>query len=236
MDNNIEFLNAYNRLDNYLQSIVNIPPKVNLISYLERVLPEKQSAECKTIREFKNVIESHGVNPGAVKPTVPKEWIKWLNKILSYCKKNSVEIAKKVQKVYDSSQNPNTDKGKHSSSTNVSSYHNYFTSMYGYNHQSTTNNNSSPSSARQLSEFAGLLKIYLRMDGSWPAGTYASIVYVAEQIVRSYSKGEFEQKAKEYGFRYNIDSTVDKIGQLAEYMVASLPDDEINYLLKGRWD
>ena len=103
MDSNVEFLNAYNRLDNYLNSIVKVPPHTNLISYLERILPEKQRSECKTVREYKNVIESHGVVPGDEKPIVPKEWIKWLNNMLSYCKKNREIIAKKIQSDYDRS-------------------------------------------------------------------------------------------------------------------------------------
>ncbi len=99
--NNDKFLCAYNRLDNYLQTIVHANKNANLISYLESVLPEKQRSECKTIRKFKNLSESHGVHPGEAKPTVPSEWIKWLEDMLDFCKKNSAQVAKKVQEVYN---------------------------------------------------------------------------------------------------------------------------------------
>ena len=100
-NNNDRFLSAYNRLDNYLQSIVKIRGQVNMISYLERILPEKQAAECKTIRQFKNSIESHGVNPGYKKPNVPEEWIKWLLDELEWCKIHRNTIAPKLQKALD---------------------------------------------------------------------------------------------------------------------------------------
>ena len=87
MSNNARFLSAYNRLDNYLKTLVRVPGRVNLISYLERILPEQKRSELKTVREFKNVIESHGVNPANKKPTVPEEWITWLLKELEWCKK-----------------------------------------------------------------------------------------------------------------------------------------------------
>ena len=104
-NNNDRFLSAYNRLDNYLQSIVKTKGHVNMISYLERVLPEKQAAECKTIRQFKNSIESHGVNPGYKKPNVPEEWIKWLLDELEWCKTHRNTIASKLQQKLDESKN-----------------------------------------------------------------------------------------------------------------------------------
>ena len=102
--NNNRFLSAYNRLDNYLQSLVSTSGHVNMIYFLEKISPEKQKSELKTIREYKNVIESHGVNPGEKKPVVPEEWINWLLRELDWCKKNADIIAPKLQKALNSSQ------------------------------------------------------------------------------------------------------------------------------------
>lgn len=108
-NNNDRFLSAYNRLDNYLQSIVKTKGHVNMISYLERVLPEKQAAECKTIRQFKNSIESHGVNPGYKKPNVPEEWIKWLLNELEWCKTHRNTISPKLQRLLDKKNHSSND-------------------------------------------------------------------------------------------------------------------------------
>ena len=98
-DNNQEFLNAYNRLDNYLKRITGVSGNINLISYLERILPERQQSELKTIRGYKNTIESHGVNPGYKKPIVPYEWVRWLENELNYCKLNEDKISYKLKKI-----------------------------------------------------------------------------------------------------------------------------------------
>ena len=98
MSNNTRFLSAYNRLDDYLRSLVRTRGTVNMISYLERILPEKKAAECQTIRKYKNVVESHGVNPGDQKPIVPEVWITWLLDELEWCKRHRDIIAPKLQK------------------------------------------------------------------------------------------------------------------------------------------
>lgn len=107
-DNNQEFLNAYNRLDNYLKRITGVSENINLISYLERILPEKQQSELKTIRGYKNTIVSHGVNPGYKKPIVPYEWVEWLEDELNYCKMNKDDIADRLKRqVYAKRENNN---------------------------------------------------------------------------------------------------------------------------------
>ena len=106
-DNNQKFLNAYNRLDNYLKNIAGVTRQINLISYLERILPEQQQSELNTIRQYKNVVESHGVNPGAKKPIVPKEWVCWLERELQYCKNNRNAIAIQLKQMLKESDNRN---------------------------------------------------------------------------------------------------------------------------------
>ena len=101
-NNNARFLSAYNRLDNFLQSIVKTTGHVNMIWYLEKISPEEKRSKIQTVRQFKNVIKSHGVNPGFKEPTVPVEWISWLLRELEWCKKNSKKIAPKLQKELDS--------------------------------------------------------------------------------------------------------------------------------------
>ncbi len=109
-DNNQEFLNAYNRLDNYLKGITGVSGNLNLISYLERILPERQQSELKTIRGYKNAIVSHGVNPGYKKPIVPYEWVEWLEDELNYCKMHKDEIADRLKRqVYARRDNNNSN-------------------------------------------------------------------------------------------------------------------------------
>lgn len=97
-DINQEFLNMYNRLDNYLIKISGVSAHVNMIAYLEKILPEKLQGELKTIRQYKNAVESHGVNPNGKKPTVPREWVSWLREMLSFCKKEEKYIARKLKR------------------------------------------------------------------------------------------------------------------------------------------
>ena len=111
-NSNERFLAAYNRLDNFLQSIVRTKYRVNMIWHLEQISPEEKRSKIQTVRQFKNVIASHGVNPGFVAPTVPEVWISWLLGELEWCKKNSARIAPKLQKVLDStSKEPRNSKG-----------------------------------------------------------------------------------------------------------------------------
>ena len=70
-----------------------------MISYLEKMLPEKKRSELKTIREYKNLIESHGVNSGAEKPVVPRGWTLWLENELQYCKKHQSEVRQKLNRM-----------------------------------------------------------------------------------------------------------------------------------------
>ena len=109
-DNNQEFLNAYNRLDNYLKGITGVSGNITLISYLERILPERQRSELKTIRGYKNAIVSHGVNPGYKKPIVPYEWVEWLEDELNFCKMHKDEIADRLKRqVYARQENNNSN-------------------------------------------------------------------------------------------------------------------------------
>ena len=112
-DNNQEFLYHYNRLDNYLRKISSAPERVNMISYLEKILPEKQQSELKTVRQFKNAVESHGVNPCGKKPSVPHDWVLWLRRILCECKLNREKIADRLKKeLNESGANHNTSSNK----------------------------------------------------------------------------------------------------------------------------
>ena len=97
-DNNERFLEAYNRLDSFLQSLVKISGHVTMISYLERILPEKKRSELKTIRQHRNNVE-HSVPPGSKKPVVPEAWITFLSKELDWCKRNAKSIAPKLRKI-----------------------------------------------------------------------------------------------------------------------------------------
>lgn len=214
MASNTEFLNAYNRLDNYLQSIVHVPKNTNLISYLERVLPEQQRAECKTIREYKNTIESHGVSPGAVKPTVPKEWIQWLNNTLSYCKKNSNKIAKQIQAAYDSSK---SNKKSRSGSSAAQS---------------------SPSLSTFAKEIRGDLRIHFEW-GDKPYRLFCDILNAARRVISNYDRKKIEELQKQYECRikysrFSAGKRAEAINELAERMLTFLDEQELNYLLCGR--
>ena len=107
-NNNERFMSAYNRLDNHLQTLVKTNGHVNMIWYLEQISPEKKRSELKTVRLYKNAVESHGVNPRDKKPVVPEEWIQWLLNELEWCKQNHYIIAPKLQrKLNESKKNYN---------------------------------------------------------------------------------------------------------------------------------
>ena len=144
--NNDRFLVAYNRLDHFLQTLVVVKGHVNMISYLERISPEKKRAEIKTIREYKNLMSSHGVFPGYERPEVPTVWITWLHNELAWCKRNSTIIAPKLQKLLDEDEEKKkkgtrkakSDDGKkptkksEESGGSDESYTDYYARMYGY--------------------------------------------------------------------------------------------------------
>lgn len=134
-DNNQKFLNAYNRLDNYLKNIAGVKRQINLISYLERILPEQQQSELNTIRQYKNVVESHGVNPGAKKPIVPKEWVSWLEKELQYCKNNRNAIAIQLKQMLKESDNRNNK------NRNNNNHNNNYQNNNNRNNNNQNNNN-----------------------------------------------------------------------------------------------
>lgn len=110
MDESIKFKDAYNRLDRYLKTICNIKGHINLISYYEMILPEKKRSEMKTIREFKNSIESHGVSINGKMPIPPLEFTNWVLKELEFCKKNSDQVANKIKKLLSEKRKNNEDK------------------------------------------------------------------------------------------------------------------------------
>ena len=118
-ENNDRFLESYNRLDSFLQGLVKTSGHVTMISYLERILPEKKHSELKTIRQHRNNVE-HGVPPGSKKPVVPEAWITFLSQELDWCKRNAKSIAPKLQKMLNSS---NKSKTVYHSNRN-SRYHN----------------------------------------------------------------------------------------------------------------
>jgi hypothetical protein len=95
-DNRGRFLNAYNRLDNYLRDISGAPTNKTMISYLQRILPEDRSSTLNTIREFKNKMYSHSVTPSGDLPQAPDSWIRWLEDMLTYCKQNRSSIARQL--------------------------------------------------------------------------------------------------------------------------------------------
>jgi hypothetical protein len=121
-----------------------------MISYLERISPERKRSELKTIREFKNTIKSHGVNPGLKEPIVPEEWIQWLLNELEWCKRNYKIIAPKLQKELDKGQagRKPTQSKQTPHATSEPSYQTYYREMYGYNRPS-----SSGSSKKRAFEF-----------------------------------------------------------------------------------
>lgn len=139
-DNNQKFLNAYNRLDNYLKNIAGVKRQINLISYLERILPEQQQSELNTIRQYKNVVESHGVNPGAKKPIVPKEWVSWLEKELQYCKNNRNAIAIQLKQMLKESDNRN-NKNRNNNQNNNNRNNNYQSNNNQNNNRNNNNRN-----------------------------------------------------------------------------------------------
>ena len=122
--NNQKFKDAYNRLDRYLQSLVNVDGFINLVSYYERLLPEKKRSELRTIREFKNMVESHGVSIDGKVPLAPKEFTDWLLKELIYCKSNKEIISKKMQNLID--------KRKKKKDTHKETYDEYYARKYGF--------------------------------------------------------------------------------------------------------
>lgn len=140
-DNNQKFLNAYNRLDNYLKNIAGVTRQINLISYLERILPEQQQSELNTIRQYKNVVESHGVNPGAKKPIVPKEWVSWLERELQYCKNNRNAIAIQLKQMLKESGNRNNNNQNNNNQNNNNRNNNYQSNNNQNNNRNNNNRN-----------------------------------------------------------------------------------------------
>ena len=130
MNDNREFKDAYNRLDRYLQNICNVNGRINLISYYERILPEKKRSNLRTIREFKNQIESHGVSVDGAMPVAPKTFIDFLLNELSYCKKNKDMVANSIKKLLNEKKESLSKKEAKSTTTNA--YHDYFQKMYQY--------------------------------------------------------------------------------------------------------
>ena len=148
MSNNREFLDIYNRLDRYLQNICNVNSHINLISYYERSLPEEKRSSLRTIREFKNHIESHGVSVGGLMPVAPKTFINFLYNELDYCKKNKDIVAGKIKKLLSEKNKSSTKKEL----TKISnSYNNYFQNMYQYDRSSVSLRTDSTSSNSSLS-------------------------------------------------------------------------------------
>lgn len=120
MNREIRFKDAYNRLDKYLKDLVKARGDRNMIYCYQQILPEKKSAMLETIRKTKNLIVSHGVSINGSMPTIPEEWIKWLNNEIEYCKNNRDSISKMMRtKLQEISRNKNNGKTSNTKTVNT---------------------------------------------------------------------------------------------------------------------
>lgn len=165
-DNNQKFLNAYNRLDNYLKNIAGVTRQINLISYLERILPEQQQSELKTIRQYKNVVESHGVNPGAKKPIVPKEWVCWLERELQYCKNNRNAIAIQLKQMLKESDNRNNKNRNNNNQNNNYQNNNNQNNNRNNNNRNNNQNNNNRNNKKNRQNYNNGAYTFDKNDGS----------------------------------------------------------------------
>ena len=222
MKDNREFRDAYNRLDRYLQNICNINSRVNLISYYEKILPEKKSSNLRTIREFKNQIESHGVSVGGEMPVAPKTFIDFLSNELAFCKKNKDMVANKIQKLLKEKKETSNKKEKSTSSNE--SYHDYFQRMYQFDRKDNSSKKTlSPSSSKKDLEGNGYsmiikkkeikkgvlsnkARIYLEFDFDLWEKLVSIIIFVKKKkriIYKSESFDVYNLKRQTYCLEFN---------------------------------
>lgn len=100
--NNDDFLNLYNRLDNYLKKISGLGGKSGSLIYcFEEILPEEKSAYFKTIRMTKNINFSHGTKPEGESVQIPAGWNRFLEEMLEYCKDPKNRVAERIRNKYN---------------------------------------------------------------------------------------------------------------------------------------
>lgn len=222
MSENKKFKDAYNRLDRYLKVICNASEKSNLIGLYEKTLPEKKRSELKSIREFKNMVESHGVSVGGCEPICPNTYTIWLLNELDYCKKNKNIVAKKIKAIIALKDKNKSAQSKLSSNP----YNDYYNKMYGYD----------KSTANSLSYIGKEIKYELRKQRKFNRKSYDDIVEAAYIMVSKYHESDLMMIATEYkcntkiGFRK--ERALNRIRrELAENMVAELSDSDIKQLM-----
>lgn len=230
MNKNQQFKTMYNRLDNYLKSILNVGDDINLISYFERILPEKKKSELKTIRKFKNLVESHGVAVRGATPIVPKEYTIWLENTLSWCKRNKEQVIRKMSPIlpekYRKNRKSSSCKTNHTTRSAISSYQEYYSHMYGYN----------KSYKQPLTGFAKEVESELKRKRSLKNNSYSEIVLAATRVVAGYMIEDVKMIACEYGYRRPTGLFAKKMSSkelrrfVAEKMVADLSRSEIDQL------
>lgn len=95
-DNNQKFLDAYNRLDNYLRDLVSGSSASNWIAVYEHIFEEQKNSEIRQIRKCKNDLCSHGVSVGGKMPEIPIEWVEYLLNELRFCTENRDLVREKM--------------------------------------------------------------------------------------------------------------------------------------------
>ena len=225
-NNNARFMAAYNRLDNYLQSLVKTSGHVNMIWYLESISPEQKRSELKTIRQFKNSIKSHGVNPGLKEPIVPEEWIHWLLNELEWCKNNSRVIAPKLQSKLNSSQQNRRNTGP--GSTTASPNRNNFNKFPSHR---------KPTRPQNISfygfEVERCIKFMRYHGNTRKLGEEISLERAVVHGLLAESKHELDLRAIKYGLQPSsfFETKETLRNRVAKHMVQNLPQYEIDYLM-----
>lgn len=233
MDENKKFKTMYNRLDNYLKNLTRVRDDINLISYFERILPEKKQSELKIIRQFKNLVESHGVTVRGATPVAPKEYTIWLENSLNWCKANESWVKRKLTEILpDKYKSRNSGIKNNNNKVNVYKYEktescqDYFRRMYGYD----------KSYDEPLTGFAKEVESELKRQRRFRNNTYSDIVNAATNVVNRYSDADVHLIASEYGYRRPSGLFAKKMGVrelrrfVAEKMVADLTKKEISKL------
>lgn len=235
MDENKKFKTMYNRLDNYLKSLLRVGDDVNLIWCFEQILPEKKQSELKSIRKFKNLVESHGVTVRGATPVAPKEYTTWLENSLNWCKSNEKYVVRKMQEhlpskyknKYRNKTKTNNNTNNNFNQTSTNSYNDYFRKLYGYDR----------SYDYPLTGFAKEVESELKRLRKFKNNSYNDIVYAAVNVVKGYSEYDVILIASEYGYRKPTGIFAKKMSTnnlrifVAEKMVADLSKKEIMKLI-----
>ena len=200
---NNRFLSQYNALDFYLKRITGNQTE-NMIAYYERILPQRLSAEMRTVREYKNKLESHPVLPENKKPIIPMEWVKWLERQYNYCLKNSQKVKFKLLNEMKKDQ----EKKERIFNEKVEKV--------------------IKSREVKLSNHAEIIRIQLRKDQNFPAKKYSDLENAYEKKLLA----EKAETLKLYKKKYNIKvlSRQVVVTLIAKEVVARLSDSELDYL------